>query len=209
MKANHKRPMRNLVIGLTGGIGAGKSLALAEFARCGAAAIASDEIAREQARPGGPAFPRIVRAFGRGVLDPGGAIDRRELAARAFLTPARRRRLERLTHPHILREMRRRLARARGVAVVDVPLLFEKGVEGRFDATLLIDAKPRTRLLRVMRREGLSRAEVRRRMSAQLPDSAKRRRADVVLPNEGSREALRARVREYYGAFVLLSQYSV
>src|SRR5437660_1654020 len=101
---------KRLVVGLTGGIGSGKSTALKEFARLGAKTVSSDEIAREQAAKGGAAYAKIVKAFGRSILDDRRRIDRGSLAKLAFSNSGRRRRLERLTHPLIIKEMRRRIA---------------------------------------------------------------------------------------------------
>src|SRR5262245_52099011 len=105
--------MRKLVVGLTGGIAAGKSLALAEFARLGAAAVSSDALSRELSRKGTPLHRRLAAAFGPGVLSEDGELDRAALAALVFKRPALRRRLERLTHPAILSELSRRVAAAK------------------------------------------------------------------------------------------------
>lgn len=197
------RPAR-FVAALTGGIGSGKSTALAELRRLGAATVSLDEIARRQARPGGPGHRAITRAFGRGVLGPGGEIDRRALGERVFRDPAARRRLERAVHPAILREMRRAVRAARGVVVVDVPLLFEKGLQDGFDATLLVACPRAEQARRVARRDGLSAAEARRRVAAQWPMARKRALADYTLDNGGARAALRARVRALHAGLSLL-----
>lgn len=197
------RPPR-FVVGLTGGVGTGKSTALAEFARLGAATLSLDQIAREQARPGREGYRAIVRAFGRCVLRPDGAIDRGLLGRVVFADARARRGLERATHPPILREMDRLLRRLRGVVVVDVPLLFEKGLERRFDATILVACRPAAQLRRVMRRDGLPPAEARRRMRAQWPLARKRVLADVAIDNDAAPSRLRARVRAYHAGLQLL-----
>lgn len=197
------RPKR-FVAGLTGGIGTGKSSALEEFERLGAATLSLDRIAREQAKPGRAAHRAIVRAFGRGVLDADGAVDRRALGAKVFSRPAARRKLERATHPLILREMNRLLARMKGVVVVDVPLLFEVGLKDRFDATVLVACRPAAQLARVRRRDGLGAAEARRRIAAQWPLARKRALADYTLDNDGTRAGLRAKVRAAHAGLVLL-----
>lgn len=198
-----KKP-KSFVVGLTGGIGSGKTTALAEFERLGAATVSLDRIAREQARPGRDGFKAIVRAFGRGVLDGAGRIDRAALGARVFRDAAARRKLERATHPAILREMTQLASRLRGVVVVDVPLLFEKGLARRFDATVLIACRPAQQVRRVVRRDGLSPAEARLRLKTQLPVEAKRARADLTLDNDGTPAALRGKVRAAYAGLALL-----
>lgn len=195
---------RRFVVGLTGGIGAGKSMALAEFGRLGAATVSLDRVARELARPGRSGHRAIVRAFGRSALGPDGSVDRRALAARAFRDASVRRRLERATHPGILREMRRRLRGLRGVVVVDAPLLFEAGLRDRFDAALLVACADARRTRRVCRRDGLTAADARRRIAAQWPQDRKRRLADLTLDNDGTRAALRARVRAAHAGLSLL-----
>jgi dephospho-CoA kinase len=197
------RPKR-FVAGLTGGIGTGKSSALAEFERRGASTLSLDRIAREQARPGRGGHRAIVRAFGPGVLDAGGEIDRRALGAKVFRNPAARRRLERATHPLILREMERLLARMEGVVIVDAPLLFEAGLRDRFDATLLVACRPAEQIRRVRRRDRLTAAEARRRVAAQWPLARKRALADFTLDNDGTPAALRAKVRAAHAGLALL-----
>ena len=197
--------MKRLVVGLTGGIAAGKTLALEEFSRLGAATVSSDRLAHELSRKGMPAYRRILGAFGKRVLRPDGELDRRKLAGLVFASPARRRRLERLTHPLILREIFRRVSRAgRGVVVVDVPLLFEGGHESRFDLTLLVSSSRRTRLARVTARDGLSLRAALKRFSAQMPAAEKERRADVVVHNDGSRGEFLRRIKSCQQAFALI-----
>ncbi len=190
--------MKALRVGLTGGIGAGKSTALREFARLGARTLSLDEVARRQARPGTAVHRALARAFG--------TADRAALARRVFSDSRARRRLERLTHPPILREMRRWLSSASGVAVVDVPLLFEGGYQREFDVTLCVSASGAARLRRVLARDRASAAQARARMAAQMSDARRRRLADVVILNEGSPAAFRARVRQYHRGLDLLAR---
>ncbi len=198
--------MKKLVIGLTGGIGTGKSLALKEFARRGASTISLDRIAREVTRKGGAVQRRIARAFGLRVLGRDGSLDRSRLAELVFARPLLRRRLEGLTHPSILREMCRRIRRASGpVVVVDVPLLFEGGHESRFDLTLAVTAKPRNQAARVLARDGLCVSQARRRMAAQWPSADKEARADLVVANDGSRADFLSRIGQYQKAFALMA----
>lgn len=196
---------RALTVGLTGGIGSGKTEALRAFARQGAETLCLDEVAHRVLLRGAAAYRPVVRAFGRAILDARGEIDRRALGRIVFASPRARRRLERLTHPRILREMRRRLrAHGRGLLVVDAPLLFEAGWEKDFDLTLLVSAGVGTRLRRLARRDRLPAAQLRRRMAAQMPAAEKAARADVVLRNDGTRRELLDQVREYHRAFELI-----
>lgn len=197
------RPKR-FVVGLTGGIGTGKSSALAEFERLGAATVSLDRIAHEQAKPGREGHRAIVRAFGKTVVKADGFIDRRALGDKVFKSPAALKKLERATHPIILREMETLLKRMNGVVVVDVPLLFEKKLQRYFDATVLVSCDPAAQRRRVMKRDGLTPMEVRRRMKAQLPLAVKRRLADHTLDNDGDVIALRAKVKRAHAGLALL-----
>ena len=197
--------MRALRVGLTGGIGAGKSLALAEFARLGATAIDTDEIAREQAKKGGAAYGKIVKAFGRSILKADGSIDRQKLGERVFKRPVERKRLERITHPLVRKETARRLQAAKdAVAIVAVPLLFEAGMERDFDVTLTIEAPAATRRRRVVARDAVAAAAVGARMRAQLSEVSRRRKADVAIRNDGAKRIFLRTIRSYYKGLELL-----
>ena len=198
--------MKNaLVVGLTGGIGSGKSEALRAFHRLGAATLCLDEVAHQVLAKGGPAYGPVRRAFGRDVLGHGGDIDRRALGRVVFAQPLLRRRLERLIHPVILARMRRRVrAQRRGLLVVDAPLLFEADLQNEFDLTVVVLASRCRRIQRLHRRDGLPLGELRRRLAAQLPLAEKARRADLVISNDGTLGELRRKVREYHRAFELI-----
>ncbi len=199
--------MRALRVGLTGGIGAGKSLALREFGRLGAKTISSDDVARDVVLPGTPAYRGVLKAFGAGVLGAQGRLDRKKLADLVFSSAQRRRRLERVIYPEILREISRRLKRLgpKEVAVVDMPLLFEHGHQSRFDAVVFISAPAALRARRARRRDGLSLREIGRRMEAQWPEARKAALADVVISNAGGRGRFLRSIREYQKAFALMS----
>lgn len=195
-----------LLVGLTGAIGAGKSEALRAFAAAGAEAHSADAIAHELSRKGGPVHRAVVRALGPRVCAPDGSLDRRRIADAVFSSPAALRRLEAASHPLILKELSRRLARGRRpVAVADVPLLFEKGLGEDFDLTVCVTAPAAARAARVRRRDALSRAAARRRERSQWPEARKAGASDVVIPNGGSRAALRRTVAEYQKAFALIA----
>lgn len=187
------------ILGITGGIGAGKSAVTAEFVRLGAAAVDADRIAREVLEPGGAAFAQVTAAFGPEILTPEGRVNRKALAAVVFGNPARLAELNALTHPCIFREMERRIAQARAALLcLDVPLLFDGDFPIRCHRTLAVLAPREVRIRRVMERDGCSRAQAEARMAAQLSQAELRRRADLILVNDGTVEALRRRVEQLY-----------
>lgn len=188
--------MRALKIGLTGGIGAGKSLACRELSALGAEVVDADAIARAQSKPGGAAYRAIGRAFG--------THDRAAIAEKVFADPKARRKLEKLTHPLVVREMHRRLKAAKRVVIGAAPLLFEAKLEKMFDLTVTIEAPESVRRRRVAKRDSLAEAQIRARMKAQLSENARARRADVVWRNDGDKKRFIKQVRSYYRAFELL-----
>jgi len=198
-----------LRIGLTGGIGSGKSLVAGFFRELGAAVVDADAIAREVMAPGGPAYDAVMRAFGSGVLGRDGMLDRKALAARIFGDTAARMQLNALTHPHIRRrlaEEAERLSAQPGVEVVvlDIPLLLET-TDGRYlrlDGIVVVDATDEVRLARLSARDGLSPADTRMRLEAQMPLREKVARADWVIDNNGSPEAARAQVGALWEALL-------
>jgi dephospho-CoA kinase len=192
--------MRALTVGLTGGIGAGKSLAARAVARF----VDTDEIARDQAKPGGSAYKQIVKAFGKSILNRDRTIDRKKLGDVVFRDAAKRRALEKITHPLVLKEMRRQMKQAKDIVYVAVPLLFEANLEKEFDVTMTIEAPRALRMRRVCRRDGLSPAQVGERMKAQMKERERMARADVVLRNSASKDKFFAEFRGYHRALSLL-----
>lgn len=186
---------KRFLLGLTGGIAAGKSLALREFARLGAETVSADDLAR-------CVFGRVARRIARVF----GTADRKKLGAIVFAHAGKRRALEKMTHPLIIKEVKRRMAKARGLLVADVPLLFEGGYEKLFDATMLVTAKDSLRLGRILRRDKLTRAQALRRIQAQMPQKKKALLADVVVTNDGNRAEFLRRLKPYYKGFELLRQ---
>jgi len=181
---------RPRVIGLTGGIGSGKSTVAAMLAQLGAEVIDADQVAREVVKPGLPAFEDIVREFGREVLQPDGTLDRKRLGARVFADPGARRRLEAITHPRIAAETVRRVTEAgvRGIEIViyEATLLVENQIHETLDGLIVVTAAPSEQIARVAARDGLSRAEVEQRMAAQLPMEKKLAVANWVIHNDGA-----------------------
>src|SRR4051794_13606035 len=184
-----------LRIGLTGGIGSGKSTVSALLARRGAVIIDSDRIAREVIEPGTPGLAAVVEAFGPQVLTADGALDRPALAAVVFADPAARRTLDGIVHP-LVRARATEVAGAASpdaVVVNDVPLLVETGQAGAYDLVLVVEADPETRVARLVQR-GLTAEDARARIAAQATDEQRRAVADVVLDNGGSQDELAAQV---------------
>jgi dephospho-CoA kinase len=192
------------VVGLTGGIGSGKSAAAAEFARLGAAVVDADAIARELTRAGGAAVAGVRRLLGDEYIDDTGAMDRDKVRARVFSDPEAKARLEGLLHPLIRSESGRRIAAAHEPYVVSVvPLLIESpGYRERVQRVLVVDCAPPVQLERVRRRSGLDDEQIRRIMDAQLPRQARLDAADDVIDNSGSLDALHKQVRKLHARYL-------
>jgi dephospho-CoA kinase len=188
-----------LRIGLTGGIGSGKSTVSALLTARGAVLVDADRLAREVVEPGTPGLAAVVAAFGDGVVGPDGALNRPALAAIVFADPEARRRLDGIVHP-LVRARAAELAGAvppDGVVVHDIPLLVETGQAGHFDLVLVVEADPEIRVRRLVER-GLTEDDARARIAAQATDERRRAVADVVLDNSGSREQLAAQVDRFW-----------
>lgn len=192
------------MVGLTGGIGTGKSSALHAFEKLGAATVSLDQIAKEQAKPGRPGYKAIVKDFGTCILKNDGSIDRALLGRVVFNDKRARLGLERATHPLILKEMKALIGRLSGVVVVDVPLLFEKKLQRNFDATILISCSPDKQLKRIVKRDGLNAKEARLRIKAQLPLARKEKLADVTIRNDKDIRQLEKKVTQYHEGLTLL-----
>jgi dephospho-CoA kinase len=185
-----------LVVGLTGGIGSGKSTVARLLADKGAVVIDADRLAREVVEPGTEAYRRVVERFGPGVVAPDGTLDRPALARIVFADPEARRDLERITHPAIGARMAERMAELSGtdaVVVLDVPLLVESG---RTDVAgvIVVDCPEEVAVERLVAQRGMDPVDARRRMAAQASREERLARADFVIDNSGSPEELRAQV---------------
>lgn len=196
------------VVGLTGGIGSGKSAAGDEFARLGVPVVDSDAIAHELTGPGGAAVDGIRTIFGPETIGPDGAMDRARMRALVFSDPDVRARLEGFLHPLIREHAKRRIASAHSPYVIHmVPLLVESGnFRDRCDRILVVDCTEEVQLLRVARRSGLSESEIRRIMSAQATRQARLNAADDVIDNSGSIDALRKQVLALHPKYLELAK---
>ncbi|MCW5322086.1 dephospho-CoA kinase [Verminephrobacter aporrectodeae subsp. tuberculatae] len=200
------RPLR---LGLTGGIGSGKSTVGGMLAALGAALIDADQLAREVTGPQGAAMQAIRATFGAEYVDANGALDRARMRRLVFSLPQERARLEGIVHPLVMShsDLLARQAADQGAALIvfDIPLLAESGRWARrLDAVLVVDCCAETQIARVLRRSGLARDVVQAIIAAQASRSARRAVADVVIANDADgMQALQARVRQMATLFGL------
>lgn len=184
-------------IGLTGGIGSGKSTVSGRLAEHGAFIVDADKIAREIVEPGQPALAELDHAFD-GVINPDGTLNRQELARQAFATKEKTEVLNNITHPRIRARTQELFdqAEAQGepVVVYDMPLLIENGEAEKMDAVWVVDAPDGVRIQRLVDHRGLDEDDARRRISAQIDRETRLAAADTVLDNGGSVEELLAQV---------------
>jgi dephospho-CoA kinase len=185
-------------VGLTGGIGSGKSVVAKTFAELGAFVIDTDELARDAVAPGSAGLREIAALWPQVVRD--GALDRPALAAIVFADGAQRERLNAIVHPEVRRlAAERERGAAPGQTIVQViPLLFEVGLDAQMDANVVVIAPVSARLERVLARDGVDETHARARMAAQIAPDAARRRADYVIENDADLAALRARTVAVY-----------
>lgn len=191
-----------MLVGLTGGIGTGKSTVSAMLRELGATVVDADEAARAVVEPGTEGLRQVVAEFGTEVLAADGSLDRPRLAAIVFNNPDRRARLQQITWPLVALWMAERtqaaLARGDRVVVHDIPLLFENPARrGAYELVILVYAPPQVALRRLVER-GMAEADARARIAAQMPIEDKRRLADAVIDNSGSLEATRAQVESIW-----------
>jgi dephospho-CoA kinase len=195
-------------VGLTGGIGSGKSVASSMFAELGAAVVDTDEISRALTAPGGAAIRPIRESFGPEYVAADGGLDRARMRNLVFGDADAKRRLEGILHPRIRDRMRADVAAARQPYVIAViPVLFETGVcLDLLQRVLVVDCEESEQVRRASARSGLSAQEVRSIMAAQLPRAERLKRADDVLVNDGSIEALRSRVAGLHARYLKLAR---
>jgi dephospho-CoA kinase len=197
-----------LRIGLTGGIGAGKSTVSATFNECGGIIVDGDVIAREVVEPGTEGLAKLVDTFGEDILAPDGALNRPALAAKAFVDDDQRAKLNGIVHPLVARRREEIIASVSGhpekdtVVVEDIPLLVETGMAPTFPLVVVVHADEQTRVERLIKR-GMDEADARARIAAQAPEEQRRAIADVLLDNSGSQEELVERARDLWHQRVL------
>lgn len=186
-----------LSVALTGNVASGKSTVARLWREAGVAVVSADDLARTVTEPGSEGLRQVVEAFGEDVLAEDGRLDRAALRDVVFRDDEARRRLEEILHPRIraLRDawMEGRRAEGARLVVSEIPLLFETEMEGEFDVTVLVDAPRGERLRRLVEDRGLEADEAERIMDAQMDPDEKRRRADLVVENDGTLQDLRTR----------------
>lgn len=200
------------VVGLTGGIGSGKTTVADMFAELGAAVVDTDVIAHELTSAHGAAMPEIVRAFGATVVQADGSLDRAAMRRLCFSDPAARKRLEAILHPMIRRESMARCARAdyAPYVLLVVPLLVESGAyRDRVGRILLVDCDEEQQLARVMARSGMGADEVRKIMATQATRAERLAVADDVVANTGTRDELQVRVLNLHRRYAEMARSAV
>jgi len=196
-----------LVIGLTGGIGSGKTLTTDHFARLGITIVDADVASRVIVEPGRPALKAIAERFGAGVLQANGSLNRARLRDIVFTDPEARKALEQITHPRIAEEIARQLAASTSPYTILVsPLLFESGQHRFAQRTVLIDAHEAHQRKRAAQRDGVSEEQIEAIMAAQMSREERRQHADDVLLNDGDIEHLHAAVETLHQRYLALAE---
>ncbi|MDK4317630.1 dephospho-CoA kinase [Corynebacterium pseudodiphtheriticum] len=188
------------IIGLTGGIGSGKSTVARSLQEHGFPIVDADLIAREIVEPGQPALAELAKEFGEDILNADGSLDRGLLASRAFTTKDTTQRLNDITHPRINQRTQELLDEAREngaeAVIYDMPLLIDKGLHKDMDATIVVHAAEHVRLERLTTKRGLDVDDVRRRINAQIDDETRKQHADILLDNNGTEEDLTQQIAQ-------------
>jgi dephospho-CoA kinase len=190
-----------LLVGLTGGIGSGKTTVARLLEERGAVVFDADVLARDAIAPGTPGHDRVVERFGPNVLAPGGDIDREALASTVFADPAARRDLEAIVHPEVRRlfaESTEAYRDTDAVVVFSAPLLVETGMHTAFEVLIVVSAPVETQVDRLLRDRGMSESAIRGRIGAQLPLEEKAEVADILIDNEGTLEELEGQVERVW-----------
>lgn len=188
------------IIGLTGGIGSGKSTVARILQEHGFPIVDADLIAREIVEPGQPALAELAKEFGEDILNADGSLDRGLLASRAFTNKGTTQRLNNITHPRINQRTQELFDEAREngaeAVIYDMPLLIDKGLHKDMDATIVVHAAEHVRLERLTTKRGLDVDDVRRRINAQIDDETRKQHADILLDNNGTEEDLTQQIAQ-------------
>ncbi|HOQ75094.1 MAG TPA: dephospho-CoA kinase [Thermoclostridium sp.] len=195
------------IIGVTGGIGAGKTTVSAILKEMGAEVIDADHISRKVTQPGEPAWKEIIDYFGQEVVLPDETIDRKKLASMVFNSEEKRRKLEAIIHARVIHEMEKRISTLReagydGIVVLDVPIPVRRGFLDIVDAVWVVVCPEEERIRRIMARSGMDRAEAESRIRSQLPQEEYIRLADAVIENNGDLETLRQKIAGLLSGYI-------
>ncbi len=202
-----KRKRRILRIGLTGGIGGGKSVVAAMFKKLGAAVLSADEIARNLTEKNPTIKKEIWKEFGPQVFSREGLLDRKRMADIVFSNRERKEKLNAIIHPFVLKKIEEEISRLEESSnatfvIHEAALIYEAGADKDLDYVIVVDAAQETRIRRVMERDGVSRADVLRRIRSQMPVEEKREMADFIIDNDGDIVSLENKVKFLYGLFL-------
>jgi dephospho-CoA kinase len=198
-EANTHRPLK---LGVTGGVGSGKSVICDYLARKGWTVISADELARRAVMPGTEAYKSIIKHFGSGVVADDGMLDRKKLRNLITRDPDQKKALENFIHPEVFRlmevEYKAAAERREAVVAVEVPLLFELGLSPFFDFTLTVTARRDIRIQRMMVRDNVNSGEADALLGIQMPDEEKIKQSDFVIDNNGTKEELYKMMDRFY-----------
>lgn len=196
-----------LVVGITGGIGSGKTAVTRRFEQRGITVVDADLVARIIVEPGTPALAAITAHFGAGILQADGALDRAALRSRVFSDETERRWLERLTHPLIAQEIVGQISASRSpYTILSSPLLLDTGQKSLVDCVVVVDAPEELQLQRTVQRDNNDEAQVARIMAAQMSRADRLERADIVIDNSRSMAELDSQVEELHKEFLLRAE---
>jgi dephospho-CoA kinase len=207
---NEKPPIR---LGITGGVGSGKSVVCEYLAQLGVTVVSTDQLAKNAVMPGMPAFDKIVRYFGNGILFEDGSLDRKKLRNVITKDSGKKKALEQFVHPEVFAGMAEAYQAAQKrrepLIAVEVPLLFEAGMAALFDYILTVTVNPEVRVKRIMERDHVTKEEALALMGIQMPEEEKIRQSDFVIENNGSLEDTRKRLNDVYHQMTLLIKHDL
>jgi len=192
-----------LIVGLTGGVASGKSIVSQILKEEGAYLVDADRIARELVQPRGSTCKKLIKAFGKEILQKDGSIDRKKLAVKVFSDPKQRGLLNHILHPRIKKEIRRQLKAIgqkdpKAIVVIDAPLLIETGDHREMDKVIVVTSTVAQQMERLKKRAGMDQKEARKIIASQIPTEEKLKAADFVIRNEGSLDETARRTRRVF-----------
>jgi dephospho-CoA kinase len=194
-----KGAKKKIILGVTGSFGSGKSTVAAMFGSCGAEVVDADKLAHACLKPGTDTYARIIAVFGKGILRNNNDVDRRRLARVAFGDKASLKRLNRIIHPEVIRQIKRRIKSAKSkLIILDAPLLLEAGLKNAVDKLIVVKITREKQIERIKAEFSLSRSDILRRIRFQIPLRAKAHLADFVIDNSATIKSTRRQVEEIY-----------